>query len=241
MTAASRSRSRGRDRCGHRASLGRDLGLGARALVGEAAAVSLERLLIGGEAPVAELEVGQDGAGSVMSLPALAFLLSARRQVRGDGGCRGFRCLEIGHGDVRLALGPHAPLGRLGRPGRGLVPAGMGRREQRADELVADRRAGRLLLGLGRQPTSLRPELGEDVVDAGQVGLGFGELLLGLAAATLMAPDPGHLLEQRAALLRAEGERLVDHPLADEQEGVVGQVRAVEQVDEVAQPDPLLD
>ena len=35
-------------------------------------------------------------------------------------------------------------------------------------------------------------------------------------------------------------QRLVDHALADEQERVVGQVRAVEQVDEVAQPDALL-
>ena len=35
------------------------------------------------------------------------------------------------------------------------------------------------------------------------------------------------------------GERLVDHALADEEECVVGQVRGVEQIDEIAEPDPL--
>ena len=70
--------------------------------------------------------------------------------------------------------------------------------------------------------------------------LGLGELVLGLAPATLVASDAGDLLEQRPALLGSQRERLVDHPLADEQERVVGEVGGVEQVDEVAQPDPLL-
>ena len=99
---------------------------------------------------------------------------------------------------------------------------------------------GRLLLGLLAEPAGLRPELGEDVLDAGEVRLGLGELLLGLAAAALVAPDPGDLLEQRPALLGPQRERLVDHALADEQERVLGEVRRVEQVDEVAQADPLL-
>ena len=51
---------------------------------------------------------------------------------------------------------------------------------------------------------------------------------------------PGDLLEQRPALLGTERERLVDHALADEQERVVGEMRGVEQVDEVAQADALL-
>ena len=55
-----------------------------------------------------------------------------------------------------------------------------------------------------------------------------------------MPADAGDLLEQRPALLRPQRQRLVDHALADEQERVVGEVRGVEQVDEVAQPDPLL-
>ena len=72
-----------------------------------------------------------------------------------------------------------------------------------------------------------------------EVRLGLGQLLLGLAPAALVAPHPGDLLEQRPALLGPQRERLVDHALADEQEGVVGEVRGIEQVDEVAQPDPL--
>ena len=66
------------------------------------------------------------------------------------------------------------------------------------------------------------------------------ELLLGTPPAPFVAPDPGDLLEERATFLGSQCERLVDHPLADEEEGVVGEVRGVEQVDEVAQADPLL-
>ena len=60
-----------------------------------------------------------------------------------------------------------------------------------------------------------------------------------LPAAPLVPPDAGDLLEQRPPLLRPQRERLVHHPLADEQEGVVGEVRRVEQVHEIAQADPL--
>ena len=53
--------------------------------------------------------------------------------------------------------------------------------------------------------------------------LGLGELLLGLAPPAFVATDPGDLLEQRPSLLGSQRERLVDHALADEQEGVVGE------------------
>ena len=76
------------------------------------------------------------------------------------------------------------------------------------------------------EPPRLRPQLGEDVLDAGEVRLGLGQLLLGLAPAALVAPDAGDLLEQRPALLGPQRERLVDHALADEQERVLGEVRA---------------
>ena len=115
----------------------------------------------------------------------------------------------------------------------------MGRQQQRGRQLVARADARGLLLRLGREPPRLRSELGDDVLDPGQVRLGFGQLLLRLAAASLVAPDPGDLLEQRPALLGPQGERLVDHALADEQERVVGEMRSVEQVDEIAQADPL--
>ena len=45
-----------RDRGRQRPSLGRGLGLGGRALVGQAAAIAAERLEVGGEPPVAQLE-----------------------------------------------------------------------------------------------------------------------------------------------------------------------------------------
>ena len=130
------------------------------------------------------------------------------------------------------------------RVGRGrrrrLVPARVRGQQERRRQLVAGRLASRLLLGLGGQAPRLRPQLGEDVLDPGEVRLGLGELVLGLPPAALVAPDAGDLLEQRPSLLRAQGEGLVDHALADEQERVVGEVRGIEQVDEVAQADPLL-
>ena len=115
----------------------------------------------------------------------------------------------------------------------------MGGGDQGRRELVAGRGPGDLLLGLGGQPTGLRSELGQDVVDPCEVDLGLGELVLRLAPAPLVASDAGDLLEQRPPLLGSQRERLVDHALADEQERVVGEVRRIEQVDEVAQPDPL--
>ena len=135
---------------------------------------------------------------------------------------------------VRSRLGGRQPRG---------APRASGRASRARSALASSSRgrlAGRLLLGLGGQPARLRPELAEDVLDAGEVRLGLDQLLLGPAAAALVAADAGDLLEQRPALLGPQRQRLVDHALADEQERVVGEVRRVEQVDEVAQPDPLL-
>ena len=120
------------------------------------------------------------------------------------------------------------------------MPARPCRHEQRGGELVAGRAPRRLLLGLRRKPARLRSELREDVLDATEVRLGFRELLLRLPSTPLVAPDAGDLLEQRPALLGPQRQRLVDHPLADEQERVVGEVRGAEQVDQVAQPHPTL-
>ena len=120
------------------------------------------------------------------------------------------------------------------------MPPGVHRQEERGRQLVGRGLATGLLFGLGREPARLRSELAEDVLDAGEVRLGLDQLLLGPAAPAFVAADAGDLLEQRPALLRPQGQRLIDHPLADEQEGVVGEVRRVEQVDQVAQPDPRL-
>ena len=104
---------------------------------------------------------------------------------------------------------------------------------------MAGRLPGGLLLRLGSKSPGLRPKLDEDVFHAREVCFGLGELLLRLPASPVVTPDPGHFLEQRSALLRSQREGLVDHALADEQERIVGKVRAVEQIDEVLQPDPL--
>ena len=112
--------------------------------------------------------------------------------------------------------------------------------DQRCGQLLAGGEAGCLLLGQLAEPPRLRPQLGEDVLDPREVRLGLAQLILRLAAPALVAADPGHLLEQRPALLRTQRERLVDHALADEQEGVLGEVRGVQEVHEVLQSDPLL-
>ena len=79
----------------------------------------------------------------------------------------------------------------------------MHRQEEGRRQLVGGGHAGRLLLGLGGEPAGLRPELGQDVLDPGEVDLGLGQLLLGAAAPALMTTDAGDLLEQGPSLLRA--------------------------------------
>ena len=54
-----------------------------------------------------------------------------------------------------------------------------------------------------------------------------------------MPADSGNFLEQGATLLGPQRQRLIDHPLADEQERVVGEVCRVEQIDQVLEPDAL--
>ena len=175
-----------------------------------------------------------------MGLAPLALDDGPSRQVGGQRRCGGLGGVQLLERAVGLGAGGDPAGFRGAESSGGLVPAGVGARKQSGSELVADRRASRLLLGLGGQPASLWPQLGDDVLDAGEVRRRLGQLVLGLAAATLVAPDAGDLLEQRAALLGPHGQRLVDHALADEQEGVVGEVGGVEEVDEVAQPDALL-
>jgi hypothetical protein len=120
------------------------------------------------------------------------------------------------------------------------MPAGVHGEEEGGHELVRDRLARGVLFGLRRQASRLRSELAEDVFRPRQVGFGFGELLLGPTAAPLMPANACHLLEQRPPLLGSQGQRLVDHALPDEQERVVREVRGIEKVDEVPEPDAAL-
>ena len=133
--------------------------------------------------------------------PTLLFRVGARAQLagqcRGDGLCR----CEIGHRARRISVRRDSALGRHRKPSRSLVPPSVGRCEQGAGELVRDRGSRGLLFGLGGKTPSLRSKLGEDVVDAREVGLRLGELLFGLAPTAFVAPDARDLLEERAALL----------------------------------------
>ena len=175
-----------------------------------------------------------------MGLASLALGRRARAELGGQRRRRLLRGRQLGHRPSTAACAPARSASAIAsRPAASCQRACVAEQERRG-QLLAGVRAGRLLLGLGGEPARLRPELGEDVLDPGEVRLGLGELLLGLAPAPLVAADAGDLLEQRPPLLGPERERLVDHALADEQERVVGEVRRVEQVDEVAQPDPLL-
>ena len=176
-----------------------------------------------------------------MRLAALALGFRSSGQLAREAGGLGLGRVELGHRRPRVGLGraSRRSAARGSRAAASCHRAWVDAR-RRCGELVGDRRAGRLLLGLGSEPAGLRAELGEDVVDPGEVRLGLDELLLGLSPATLVTADAGDLLEQRPPLLGSEGERLVDHPLADEQERVVGEMRGVEQVDEIAKADALL-
>ncbi len=161
-------------------------------------------------------------------------------EFHGQCPCPRLGCGQVGHRPFdrlvrRLAVG-----GR-GRQAAGpVVPAGVHRDQERVGEFRGRRFTGGLLLGLGRQPFRLRSKLAEDVLDPRQVRLRLDQLFLGATPPALVATDPGDLLEQRAALLRPEGQCLVDHPLADEQEGVVGEMGGIQQVDQIAQPDAAL-
>ena len=173
-----------------------------------------------------------------MGLAPFAFEGGPGGQLARQRRCGAFGDAELGQQPIDLGREP----GRGSRPPWPRVAAASCHRAcidvSRADgELVGRGLAAGLLLGLGGQPAGLRAELGEDVLDARQVRLGFDQLLLGVTPSPLVPPDAGDLVEQRASFLRSQGEGLVDHPLADEQEGVVGEVRGVEQVDQVAQPD----
>ena len=228
-----------RDVLGEDPPLGGKVGVGCRLLVGDPAAVPDGRLDLTGCPGLAQPELRDLVAGGLVRRALVALQLGARGHRRGDIAHRGLHRLEGLERLVRLdPQGVPSCLGRS-RPARGLVPALVGGGDQGGGELLTGGEPGRLLLGQLPQPTRLRPELGQDVIDAGEVGLGLRQLFLGLAPPALVAAHPGDLLEQRASFLGAERERLVDHALADEQEGILSEVGGVEQVLEVTQPDAL--
>ena len=228
---------------GHRlrqdAPLHRHVRVGGRALVRDPLPIPNRRGDLARRPRLAQPQGRELGSRGFVHQPALALQLRALGHRGRDAGHRRFRGLECLERPLRLqAQGIPAPL-RVGRATGGFVPPPVSRGDQRRRQLLAGREAGRLLLGELAEAPRLRAELREDVLDAREVRLGLGELVLRLPAPPLVAADPGDLLEQRPALLGAQREGLVHHALPDEQERVLGDVRRVQQVLEVAQADAL--
>ena len=229
-----------RDGLGESPTLNGEACLGRRPFVAEAGPVATGRLEVATETGLAKSKLGQRRPCGIVGLAASTLGLGSFAQLGSDRGGRVLGGLRCRHRPVGLASFVVSARAGLGRPAGCVVPPNVGRQDERLGQIVAGRQPRRLLLGLGSKPTSLWPQLREDVLDPREVCFRLDELILGLAPAPLVTPNPGDLLEERATLLRPQGERLVDHALADEQERVVGEVRRVEQVDEIAQADPLL-
>ena len=229
-----------RDRDRQAATLDRERCLGGLALCSQAHLVAGDRLEVADQPGLAQAQLADHGARALVCRETLPLGGRARTQLRTDRCGRLLRGLKVGHRPLGLGSLAIDPRRTCRRDPGGLVPADMRRGEQRRGQLLAGRQPCGLLLGLGGQTPRLRPKLGEDVLDPGEVRLRLGELLLRLAPAPLVSAHAGDLLEQWAALLGPERERLVDHPLADEQKRVVREMGTVEQVDQVAQADPLL-
>ena len=217
-----------------------EVGLGSGAFGLEALPVAPDRGQVRSEARLAEPELGVRRSRDLVGLAPQPFGFCPGSKGRRQGRCGCLGLGQLSRRPVCVRAGPGQPLGRGPVSGRRLVPAAVGRSDEGRSQLVTGRGTGDLLLGLGGQAAGLRSQLGQDVVDPREIALGLGQLLLGLAPATLVAADAGDLLEQRSTFLGSEGQGLVHHALADEQEGIVGEVGRVEQLDQVAQADPLL-
>ncbi len=220
--------------------LGREIRLRGRSLDGDPLPVAGGSNDLARGPRLAEAQARERSSRSLVDHPAFALQLRAGshrcRDLR-DAGFPGFERLER---PISLGAQHVTPVLGVGGPGRCLVPPPVCGRDQRRGKLLACRAPRGLLLGQLPKPACLWPELGEDVLDAGEVGLGLLQLGLRLAPPALMTADAGHLLEQRPALLGPQRQGLVHHALADEQERVLGKTRAVQQVDEVAEPHALL-
>ncbi len=90
--------------------------------------------------------------------------------------------------------------------------------------------------GLALERAQRAVELGDDVVDAQQVGEGLLELDLGDPLALAVAGDAGRLLDQAAPLLRLAREDHADLALLDHRIGADAQAGVHQEVLDVAQP-----
>ncbi len=232
-------RIQGRDReCQLPAALGQ-LRLGRGPFRGQPVAIALDPGRLGSGGRRLEIDRREGRPGDFVRSAALSLRRGMGRQLVGRRGGAVLALLERLERRRSRASGAAEPFSRDLRTAGRVVPAGTERGDQRRRQLIARARPRRLLLGLGGQAADLRTQLGEDVLDPGQVRGRVLELRLGAAAAALVATDSGYLLEERAALLRSQREGLVHHPLADEQECVVCEVRRVQELDDILETDPL--
>ena len=228
-----------RDGLGKDPALSREVRLRRGSLVADPPAVPGCRLDLARGPGLAQAEDRDVAAGGLVggsTLPLQLGPCSHRRRDVPDGQ---FGRLERLERTVRLRPEGLAPGVRRGRPTGRLVPPPVRGGDERGGELFTGGEPCRLLLGELPETAGLRAQLGEDVLDSGEVCLGLHELLLRPPAPAFVTPDAGHLLEQGATLLRAQRQRLVHHSLPDEQERVLGEAGAVEQVDQVLETDAL--
>ena len=224
---------------GHRTPRLLQPGLDRRPLGRQRRSFAFDGCRLGSASFIGDAVLGQPLAGVVQGLAQLTcasgMVGQGRQQIAclGVGGGEGVRGgLRLGARELEVRLG-------TGQRRSGGRPAVRGQHHHGAGEGRPGALARDLLLGLLGQPADLRAQLAGDVAHPGQVRFGLQQARLRLPPTPLVAAHAGGLLEQRPAFLRPQREGLVDHALADEQEGVVGQVRAVQQVHQVAQAHPL--
>jgi hypothetical protein len=91
------------------------------------------------------------------------------------------------------------------------------------------------LRDLFSQQLDPRTDLAKDVDDPHELGLRVLETRQGLFAPHLQPARTRSLLDHRSAIRRTEREYLVDQTLADDDERVVGEIGAGEQILKIAQ------
>ena len=121
----------GRDRSGQAAPGTGCLGLRHGPLVSQSLPVSTDRFEVGAEPTVPQLQLGEGRPGRVVGGAAFPLRRRPRGQLAGEGTGRGLGQLQLVHRGVGGRLGPVAPLSGGSDPGRSLVPAAVGDREQR--------------------------------------------------------------------------------------------------------------
>jgi len=164
------------------------------------------------------------------------FLLTRRTQILVAAGRRGFAFGYEVDETLDLAIDADDLRGEVrtlvrGRTERSLVPA-----QRTASELVTDRLVLGPFRGLVPQRVDARSDLPQDVVHPDELGLGELHTLERLFATQLQPPRPRGLFDHGASIRRPQGEDLVRETLTHDDERVVREVRAGEELLHVAEP-----